>query len=285
MMIVRRVLARDELSRVDADKTEEDRALFEVDTCSGCCCSCGGSERGDAKVKEVEIEAKVEEDWGAALLHGESSYHWLKSQESPPSWNWNSLQLFHFLLLLLLNSERITSPPPLPPPPTSLSLLCRTKPNRNRKRARVWCKQKRRRRRRGYIVGGALVWYGADCRLLLLLLLFCSVLLCLQSLRSLQSLRYDAWLLRREEGERKEQLVRVRQERERSARALWERKKTETETFLAALFPSTEAVTLSIYLARFEHCSVCMICGKERAMFVCLLVTEKTTVRDWKEGK
>lgn len=65
MMIVRRVLARDELSRVDADKTEEDRALFEVDTCSSCCCSCGsggGSERGDAKVKEVEIEAKVEED-------------------------------------------------------------------------------------------------------------------------------------------------------------------------------------------------------------------------------
>lgn len=54
------------LSRVDDDKTEEDRALFEVDTCSGCCCSriggSGGSERGDAKVKEVEIEAKVEED-------------------------------------------------------------------------------------------------------------------------------------------------------------------------------------------------------------------------------
>lgn len=54
---------RDELSRVDDDKTEEDRALFEVDTCSGCCCSCGGggggSERGDAKVKEVEIEAKT----------------------------------------------------------------------------------------------------------------------------------------------------------------------------------------------------------------------------------
>ncbi len=36
----------------------------------------------------------------------------------------------------------------------------------------------------------------------------------------------------------------------------------------AALFPSTEAVTLSIYLARVLNCSDCMICGKENCVRV-----------------